>query len=523
MLLFPSPGKAQRPLPSWTRGATCYEIFPRSFYDSDGDGIGDLKGIVAKLDYVRDLGARCIWLTPIVQAASYHGYDATDYYTVNPEYGTNEDFRRLVAQAHRRGIRVLVDMVLNHVSNRHPWFQSAMRDTTSPYRNWFRWSRSKPAELNPWGQSNWCKSPARDEWYYAFFWCGMPDLNYESPAVVAEQFRIARFWLTTMGADGFRLDAVPYLVEENGAVANTPGTHRLLSRYARYVHSLKSGVFTVGEASGGIDTLLTYYPDQLDSYFVFPFADSVVSALRHGSARGLLLPILALEAKVPAQRWSPLVENHDRPRMRTVFDGDLRRTRVADFLALTMPGLPFVYQGEEIGMFGDKPDERLRTPMQWDSLPHGGFTRGVPWERLQDDSLETTVAAEERDPASLLNLHRLLIHLRTSNPALADGRLVPLAASSDAVCAYLRRDGGRIVLAVINLADSAQAAISLGAPTGILPRGRWLPRSLLGGRDAIPALIGDDGRLEGYVPLPALAPLGIYLFELTRDGSTSTR
>lgn len=523
MLLLVSGVGAQRPLPPWTRGATCYEIFPRSFYDSNGDGIGDLNGIIAKLDYIRDLGARCIWLTPIVQAASYHGYDAMDYYRVEHEYGTNADFRRLVKEAHRRGIRVLVDMVLNHVSDRHPWFQSASRDTISRYRHWFRWSPTKPAELNPWGQSNWCKSPVRDQWYYAFFWCGMPDLNYDDPAVVAEQFRIARFWLSAMGADGFRLDAVPYLVEAHGQVANTPATHRLLHRYARFVHGVKAGVYTVGEATGGIDTLLTYYPDQLDSYFVFPFADSIVSAIRHRSARGLLQPILALQESVPAQRWSPFVENHDRPRMRTVFGGDLRRVRIADFVALTMPGLPFVYQGEEIGMFGDKPDERLRTPMQWDASPHGGFTRGTPWEPLQSDSLETTVAAQKRDPESLLTLHRRLIHLRTGNAALGTGRLVPLATSNDAVAAYARRDGRHVVLAIVNLADTALTNVSLGSAPGALPRGRRQARALLGGTDATPTVVGDDGRLDRYVPLSTLAPLGIYLFELTTDGSTSTR
>ncbi len=523
LVVLPRLATAQRALPSWTRGATCYEIFPRSFQDSNGDGIGDLNGIVRRLDYVASLGVRCIWLTPIVRAASYHGYDATDYYRLQPQYGTADDFRRLVRAAHRHGIRVLVDMVLNHVSDKHPWFQAAMRDTTSPYRNWFRWSKTKPTELNPWGQSNWCKSTVRDEWYYAFFWCGMPDLNYEYPPVFREQLRIARFWLRDMGADGFRLDAVPYLVEENGQVANTPGTHRLLHRYADYLRTVKAGVFTVGEATGGIDTLLTYYPDQLDSYFVFPFADSVVSAIRHGSAAGLLQPILDLQERVPDQRWSPFVENHDRPRMRTVFGGDLRRARLADFLALTMPGIPFVYQGEEIGMSGAKPDERLRTPMQWDSSAHGGFTRGTPWEQLQHDSLETTVAGEDHDPQSLLNLHRRLIHLRTRDVALGEGRLVPLTASQPAVAAYARRSGRHVVLAVVNLSDSAAVNVSLGAAVGALPPGTWRPHSLLGGESAARMVVGGDGGTTGYVLLPTLAPLGSYLFELTSDGSTSTR
>ncbi|HZI41265.1 MAG TPA: alpha-amylase family glycosyl hydrolase, partial [Gemmatimonadaceae bacterium] len=199
--------------PPWVRGATCYEVFVRSFYDSNGDGVGDLNGLTAKLDYINDgkadsqqsLGARCIWLMPIVESPSYHGYDATDYYKVAHAYGTNDDFKRLVAEAHKRGIRVLVDMVLNHTSNEHPWFQAAMRDTASPYRAWYRWSPTKPSGKGPWGQEVWYKSPVRDEYYYAVFWSGMPDLNYETPAVRAEVKKIARFWLKDMGVDGFRL------------------------------------------------------------------------------------------------------------------------------------------------------------------------------------------------------------------------------------------------------------------------------------------------------------------------------
>jgi alpha-amylase len=218
------PGAAQVPSApissDWKRGAVCYEIFVRSFSDSDGDGIGDLNGLIEKLDYIndgtrdmrRDLGARCIWLMPVAASPSYHGYDVKNYYRVNPEYGTNEDFKRLVAQAHRRGIRVLVDMVLNHASSEHPYFKDAMLNPASPYREWFRWSGTKPDIKGPWGQDVWHKSPVRDEYYYGIFWSGMPDLNYESRAVREEANKVATFWLDEMGVDGFRLDAIPYLV-----------------------------------------------------------------------------------------------------------------------------------------------------------------------------------------------------------------------------------------------------------------------------------------------------------------------
>ncbi len=207
----------QAPAPAWTRGAVCYEVFVRSFYDSDGDGIGDLNGLIQKLDYINDgnpvsrtdLGASCIWLMPIAESPSYHGYDVTDYYRVAHAYGTNADFKRLVAAAHRRGIKVLVDMVLNHSGSGHPYFQAALRDTTSPYRSWYRFSPT-PLGKGPWGADAWHRSPVRDEYYYGVFWSGMPDLNYETPAVREEAKQIATFWLREMGVDGFRLDAVPY-------------------------------------------------------------------------------------------------------------------------------------------------------------------------------------------------------------------------------------------------------------------------------------------------------------------------
>lgn len=516
------PAAGQYSPPGWTRGATCYEVFIRSFYDSNGDGIGDIPGLISRLDYINDgrpnstrsLGARCIWLMPVAESPSYHGYDVTNYYRVEPDYGTNEDFKRLMKEAHRRGIRVLVDMVLNHVSSQSPWFQSALHDTASPYRNWFLWSRTKPA-VKGWGSEVWHRSPVRDEYYYGLFWSGMPDLNYEYPPVVAEAKKVARFWLHDMGVDGFRLDAVPYLVEEDGRVAHTPGTHALLHEYEQYVRSVNPDAFTIGEVTYPIDTLLGYYPEQLDSYFAFEVADSIISAVRRGSATGLLPPVLRMQADVPPDRWSPFLRNHDQPRTRTELGGDMRKARVAAFLLLTMPGVPFVYYGEEIGMIGTKPDERIRTPMQWSAGPGGGFTTGKPWERLQDDSATTTVAAQDHDPSSLLALYRKLIHLRSSNDALAGGELVPLTTSDPAVAAYARRDGDRVVLVVANLGDRALHGVTLGSGMDALPPGRWIVRSLMNGASVPPLRIGSDGRMRGYVPARTLAPREGYLFELT--------
>jgi alpha-amylase len=491
--------------PAWTRGAVCYEVFVRSFLDSDGDGVGDLNGLIGKLDYIDKLGVSCIWLMPVTASPSYHGYDVSDYYRVDPAYGSNDDFKRLVAQAHRRGIKVLVDMVLNHSSSEHPYFQAALHDTTSPYRAWYRFA-PVPLGKGPHGGDDWHRSPVRDEYYYGVFWSGMPDLNYQTPAVRDEAKQVATFWLRDMDVDGFRLDAVPYLVEEGSCLMGCPGTHAFLHEYAAHADSVKPGAYTVGEAWGNIDAMMPYYPDQLTSYFGFELADSLLAAVRTGSTRGLLGGFVRLQDTLPAYRWSPFLSNHDQTRVLTALGGDVARARLAATLLLTLPGLPFVYYGEEIGMTGDKPDPRLRTPMQWAPRAGVGFTSGTPWESPQVDSLVTNVATQEDDPRSLLNLYRRLIHLRKENQALGTGRLVPLAARSARVAAYLRRAGDHAVLVVANLGGAPASGVSIGSGERVLPPGTYTPRNLLGGADGTTLQVGADGRIREYVPVATIGP-----------------
>jgi len=496
-------------------------VFVRSFHDSDGDGVGDLEGLTQRLDYINDgnprggsdLGASCIWLMPVAESPSYHGYDVADYYRVDREYGTNEDFKRLVAAAHRRGIRVLVDMVINHASSEHPWFRAAAADTASRYRQWFRWA-PVAGPPNRWGASNWHRSPAGSGFFYGFFWSGMPDLNYETPAVLEEMKRIATFWVRDLGADGFRLDAVRHLHERGAETENVPATHAVLREYGAHVRRLKAGTFTIGEVWEPIDVMMRYYPDQLDSYFAFEVADSLIAGVRNGSARGILAPVLALQARMPAYRWAPFLRNHDQPRTRTELGGSMAKARVASALLLTLPGLPFVYYGEEIGMTGTKPDERLRTPMQWTRARGAGFTTATPWQRMQDDSVEVTVEAQEGDPSSLLNLHRTLIYLRVTHPALGTDSLAPVATTNDGVLAYVRRGGRRAVLVVANLRTTAAEGVILSTAAPVLPSGRWEPQNVLGPERAATLAIAPDGRLRAYGPLPSLAPLTAYVFDL---------
>jgi glycosidase len=270
----------------------------------------------------------------------------------------------------------------------------------------------------------------------------------------------------------------------------------------------------VGEVWDSVGAMLPYYPDQLDSHFAFELSDAIINAVRTGSAKNLLQGYLRLQRLLPPERWSPFLRNHDQTRTMTELRGDVSRAKVAATLLLTLPGLPFVYYGEEIGMTGDKPDERLRTPMQWSRTPHAGFTSGSPWEALQPDSLTASVAPEDADPNSLLNLYRRLIHLRTENNALASGELIPLSASSDGVAAYLRRAGKRTVLVVANLTNAPLSRVRLASERAALDSARYIGKTLIG--DASPAAlrVGADGQIRDYVPLAVLGPMQTYVFEL---------
>lgn len=511
LLAVAIPAAAQRP--DWARRGVCYEVFVRSFYDSDGDGIGDLRGLTEKLSYVSDLGATCIWLMPIAQSPSYHGYDVTNYYEVNRDYGTTEDFKQFIAAAHQRGIKVLVDLVLNHMSSEHPFFQSAAFVSGSPYHDWFIWSKTNP-EVHGWQHTVWHHSPGADEYYYGYFWSGMPDLNLANPAVQAETRKVAKYWLEQMGVDGFRLDAVAHLFEHGDTLMHHPANHPWLRDYEAYLRGIAPQSFTVGEVSGSTETLKPYYPDQLDSYFEFELADQVLDAVRSGSARGLIAALARAQHDIPPGRWSSFLRNHDQTRTMTELKGDGARNKLAAALLLTLPGVPFIYYGEEIGMTGTKPDPRLRTPMHWAQKPAAGFTVGQAWEPLQPDSFTANVAVQDSDPGSLLNTYRRLVHLRSATAALSSaGAFIPLASGSDSVFAFLRRDEGRTVLVVANLGGTTRTGPTLSSDGAVFPPGRYTASALLGPAGA-ELRVAPGGKIRGWKPFARLEPFSAYVLEL---------
>jgi alpha-amylase len=512
---------------AWWRDGVCYEVFVRSFYDSDGDGIGDLRGLTSRLDYINDgnpsstssLGANCIWLMPIAKSVSYHGYDVTDYYHVDPHYGTDEDFRALVREAHRRRIHVIVDFVPNHSSSEHPFFQQALHDPASRYRSWYRWSSTQPNQTGPWGQQIWHKSPVRNEYYYGLFWGGMPDLNYETPAVLQEMLKVSSYWLKDMTADGFRFDAVPYLVEEGAQLNHTRGTHDILRRFGNVIRAEAPESFTIGEMSDESPQILaTYYPDQLDAYFAFGVAFATVDAARTGNAAKFIMAVSDANATFPAGRWSPFLTNHDHVRVMTQLGGDVARARVAASAMLMLPGLPFVYYGEEIGMLGDKPDETLRNPMQWSSEPNGGFTNGTPWESLQPDWMTKNIAAQEQDSGSLLNHYRRLIRLRNSHTALNRGALSIVSANDagGSTAGWLRTSTDENVLIVVNFGGSAVAGLKAAVSPTATGTGAYRLQSLYANPTdgCAGTLISADGK---SVTIGTIAAHGACVLQVRRD------
>ncbi|HSH79470.1 MAG TPA: alpha-amylase family glycosyl hydrolase [Herpetosiphonaceae bacterium] len=514
----------------WWDDAVCYEIFVRSFFDSDGDGVGDLKGLTAKLDYLNDgddakqgdLGVNCLWLMPVAESPSYHGYDVVDYRKIETDYGTNDDWKTFIAAAHERGIKVIVDIVLNHTSREHPWFQEAARDPQSKYRDWYLWSKDDPGYKGPWQQGVWHKSRAGNEYFYGIFCDCMPDLNYRNPAVTEEAQAISRFWIEEMGVDGFRLDAIRHLMENGREQQDTPETHAWLREYRTFLHGLGREVFTVGEVLvPSTETIATYYPDQLDTFFEFAVAASIPKAINIGAAPAYVSSVSNAYTRLPFQRFAPLLTNHDQNRIMSQLQGNVDKAKLAATALLTAPGLPFLYYGEEVGMQGVKApapehDETLRAPMQWTGERTGGFSTRTPWQPFGKGREEMNVAALEGDPNSLLNLYRRLIHLHRTHPALGHGSMTPLKAGNGAVAAFVRQAEDEAVLVLLNFGSAAKEGVTVSVEGSELAEGTYQLQPLLGDAAGAPLAVGPNGAIAEAVPLATLAPRTGYIFQLTK-------
>ncbi|SFE20672.1 alpha-amylase family glycosyl hydrolase [Spirosoma endophyticum] len=448
-----------------------YEIFVRSFADSNGDGIGDLNGVTNNLDYLKSLGISAIWLMPINPSPTYHKYDVTDYYGIDPEYGTLDDFKRLVSEAHQRGIAVIIDLVIHHTSIQHPWFREASKGPDNPYWNYYKWllpeeikSRNlatrditaDSGERNPWHS---VRGATYREKYYGMFWSGMPDLNFDHRPLREEIFTIARYWLNEIGLDGFRLDAARHLYRE----FDEPKNHEFWQEFGGVVEAANRGdgpsrAYTVGEVWTRPERIAPYFRG-LKANFNFDLQLMIPEIVQQEDDTEDLVEFMTYVhntfAKVNPDFIDALIlSNHDQNRIGSLLKGNLNRLKVAANLLLTLPGLPYLYYGEEIGMLGMKPDESIREPFLWDIRARD--KQRTSWRRGRYSTSQTVkpVSEQENDPNSLLNHYKRLIQYRNSHPVLNDNlsRLEQTGIRQKGTVSFIRRTtNGRRVLVVHNL------------------------------------------------------------------------
>ena len=487
----------------WYKNAVFYQISVRAFKDSDGDGHGDLQGLTEKLDYLKDLGVDCIWIMPIYPSPLRDdGYDIADYYSVDKTYGSLDQLKALIEAAHQRGIRIITDLVLNHTSDAHPWFQSARADKNSPYRDYYVWNDDdkKYAGVRIIFQdvekSNWTWDEKAGQYFWHRFYSTQPDLNFDNPKVQEEMLNVVRFWLG-MGIDGFRVDAPTYLFEREGTNCESlPETHAYLKRIRQLMDAEFPEAIMLAESNQWPRELIQYFDngDEFHMAFHFPLMPRIYLAMAQGDASAIV-NILKDTPAIPANcQWTTFLRNHDeltlemvtdeerklmwkeyapeekmilnlgiRRRLAPIFNNDRRRIELANSLLFTLPGSPILYYGDEIGM-GDNlnlPDRHgVRTPMQWDDSLHGGFTTGAPFtEMVQGDYhyQKVNVADQLKSQHSLLRTIQQMIAIRKSHAALS-GDMQWVENGNSAVLAYVRKNAEEAILVLNNLSDHVQVA-----------------------------------------------------------------
>ncbi len=491
----------------WYKNAIFYEVNVRAYKDSNGDGHGDLQGLIQKLDYLKDLGVDCLWLMPIYESPlKDDGYDISDYYNIQEIFGDTADFKQLIDAAHQRNIRIVTDLVMNHTSDQHPWFQAARSSKDSPFRDYYVWSDDN----QKYGltriifvdtvDSNWTWDETTGQYYWHRFYPSQPDLNYDNPAVRQAMKDIMKYWLD-MGIDGFRADAVPYLFEREGTInENLPETHAYLKEIRAYLDEHYQNRILLAEANQWPKDVLEYFGDGDEFHlgFHFPIMPRIYMSLRKQDRESLVW-IMQQTPPIPDNcQWCTFLRNHDEltlemvtekerqwmwqeyapePRMRLnlgirrrlapLLENNPAKMRLANALLFALPGTPIIYYGDEIGM-GDNIwlDDRngVRTPMQWDASKNAGFSSAdadqlyAPVIADETYGYQTVnVAAQLHDPDSLLNFMKKLIRLRKENAAFALGDFEWLNVTDPAVVAFSRSDQAQTLVALHNLSDKTIA------------------------------------------------------------------
>ncbi|AKK03645.1 maltose alpha-D-glucosyltransferase [Corynebacterium epidermidicanis] len=554
----PAPGEQpwERSQPEWYKQAVFYEVLVRAFADENNDGVGDLRGLTGKLDYLQWLGVDCLWIPPFYDSPLKDGgYDIRNFREILPEFGTVDDFVELVDQAHQRGIRIITDLVMNHTSDQHPWFVESRRDPEGPYGDFYVWNDTPELYQEAriifidTEESNWTFDPVRGQYYWHRFFSHQPDLNYDNPAVQEAMLDAMRFWLD-LGLDGFRLDAVPYLYERVGTNGeNLPETHQFLKLCREVIEKEYPGRVLLAEANQWPQDVVEYFGepevgDECHMAFHFPLMPRMFMAVRKES-RKPISNILRDTPPIPSSaQWGIFLRNHDEltlemvtdderaymysqyakePRMRAnvgirrrlapLLEGDRNQLELFHAMLLSLPGSPVLYYGDEIGM-GDNiwlhDRDGVRTPMQWNADRNGGFSKAEP-ERLYLPAIQNAqygyaavnVETQMNQENSLLKWCRALIHIRKQYDAFGLGTFREIESNNDAVFSYFREYRGQVILCINNLSKRPQAA-SLDLSEFV----RIVPRELTGGE-----LFPEIGDREWTV---TLAPHGFFWFDLTR-------
>jgi len=463
VLILVSCGEKTERVTAWPYGVN-YEIFIRSFADSNGDGIGDINGLTAKLDYLKELGVGGIWLMPIMPSPTYHKYDVTDYKAIDPEYGTEADFKRLVEEAHKRDIRILVDLILNHTGADHPWFQSAISDKANPYRNYYVWAKKdsiraqiskKATSLDSDNITQWhpVQGDTLSEHYYGFFWGGMPDLNFDNPDVRKEFVEIGKYWLSDMQVDGFRLDAAKHIYPTDRATDN----HAFWIWFREEMKKIKPDVYLVGEVWSKAEDVAPYLKG-LPALFNFDMGYAITSVVRTGrDTIGLIDKYKEISDYYNASTNefidATFLKNHDQNRILSELENSTSKARVAAAILLTLPGTPYIYYGEEIGMLGVKPDEYIREPFVWDTNTTDTMQTGWEEPKYSTDQTVLPLATQISDPNSLYNFYKKLIAYRNSSMPLTYGSLEKSPINVQELVSFIRKNDTNESLIIHNVSD----------------------------------------------------------------------
>jgi len=521
LLFLPASLRSQTP-GNWWNDAVFYEIFVRSFYDANGDGKGDFRGLIQKLDYLNDgdpntktdLGITGIWLMPINPSPSYHGYDVNDYRGIASDYGTMNDFKEFLVKAHQRGIKVIIDLVMNHTSRQNPWF-AASTDPSSPYRNYYIWRNTNPGYTGTWGQTVW--HPFNSYYYFGMFSSGMPDLDYSYAPVKNDMFNIVRYWLDTLNVDGFRLDAIKHLFENGQIMEHVPATFSFLQEFRTYYKSVNPNAFVVGEVWSSTAQIVPYSNGtRLDACFEFDLATAIINAVKNSAPAGLANKVSSVVSSYQPLQYATFLSNHDQDRVFGILN---QNEKLAASVYLTLPGIPFIYYGEEIGMNGYGQDQNKRRPMPWTPGTNGGFTTGTPWYALGTPYTINNIQTMSGDPGSLLSRYRNLIHLRNKEEALRRGGYRAGTSSNANIYSFGRDLENEVVYVIHNFSDFPVSGFTVSMNQSNLDQGSFFVYDLESGASLGQITVNYQGGFAGLAIPGELAGKGSMIIKLQTNPS----